>query len=157
MRIGFIFLLLLLCGSRAIAGDICVRNLGSAALALYENHQDFIFSGGRSPPLSDALAAVVNANLDEQKRTGESGLIDWNYWADAQDGELASNAKVSSVIAHGRRAQVELAYKFYPLPGEKPRTKRAIIKLSRTSQGCWLIDDVQHGKRSVMSYLQPQK
>ncbi len=108
------------------------------------------------PPVKlEAFAQAVRANLDEQKRTGDSGLIDWNYWTNAQDGEQSKTAKVVSVKATGRQAQVLLEYKFYPSPQEKPEAKRSTVKLSRNPDGCWLVEDLQNGTKSVMSYLRP--
>jgi hypothetical protein len=157
MRARVTSFLLLLLGSNAFAGDLCVRSPGAAALALYDEHRDFIFSGGSSPPLSETLAQAVRANLDEQRRTGDSGLIDWNYWTNAQDGEQSKTAKVVSVKATARQAQVILEYKFYPSPQELRQVKRSTIKLSRTREGCWLVEDIQNGKKSVMSYLRPSQ
>jgi hypothetical protein len=120
---------------------------------LYANHQEFIFSDASSPPLSKALANAVNATLGQQRRTGESGPIDWDFWIDAQDGEQSRNAKVTSVAVKGGTAHVALVYEFFGAPVEKPQKKRAVVSLSRTSQGCWLVEDVRRGKKSVMSYL----
>jgi hypothetical protein len=157
MRALLTSFLLVLLGSNAFAGDLCVRSPSTAARALYEAHGDFIFSGASSPPLSQAFAQAVRANLDEQRRTGDSGLIDWNYWTSAQDGEQSKTAKVVSVKATGRQAQVILEYKFYPSPQEQHQSKRSTVKLSRTPDGCWLVEDLQNGKKSVMSYLRPSQ
>jgi hypothetical protein len=154
-RVTLFFVLLL--GSNAFAGDQCVRSPSTAARALYEAHADFIFSGSLSPPLSEALSQAVRENLDEQRRTGESGVIDWNYWTNAQDGEQSQTARVVSVKATGRIAHVLLEYKFYPSPNQKPEAKRSTVRLSRTAEGCWLVEDLQHGKKSVMSYLRPSQ
>ena len=156
MRIALTSLALLLFGSPVVAAEPCERTPSSAARALYEDHQEFILSGAPSPPLSETFARAVKSNLDEQTRTGDSGLIDWNYWTDAQDGEQSKNAEVAAVKVNGRQAQVTLKYKFYLSPTERPKTKRAIVKLSRTAKGCWLIEDLQNGSKSVMSYLRPQ-
>lgn len=157
MRARLTSFFVLLVGSTSFAGDLCVRSPGTAARALYEAHRDFIFSGAPSPPLSEAFAQAVRANLDEQRRTGDSGLIDWNYWTSAQDGEQSKTAKVVSVKANGREAQVMLEYRFYPSPHERHQAKRSTVKLSRTREGCWLVEDVQNGKRSVLSYLRPSQ
>ncbi|HOY80140.1 MAG TPA: hypothetical protein PLN33_20170, partial [Hyphomonadaceae bacterium] len=157
MRTRLTSIFLLLVGSNAFAGDLCVHSPSTAARALYESHGSFIFSGASSPPLSEAFAQAVRANLDDQKRTGDSGLIDWNYWTSAQDGEQSRTAKVVSVKATGRQAQVILEYRFYPSPHEKHQAKRSTVKLSRTPDGCWLVEDLQNGKKSVMSYLRPSQ
>jgi uncharacterized protein YcfL len=145
---------LLLC-SRAFAEDSCSATPKKAALDLYEKHQEFVFSEASSPPLSQALARAVNESLAEQRRTGDMGPIDWNYWTDAQDGEQSRSAKVVSITGKGASATVTLAYQFLPSPTEKPVPKRAVISVSRTSPGCWVVNDVRRGKRSVMSYLKP--
>jgi hypothetical protein len=122
-------------------------------LDLYESHKEFIFSEASSPPLSQALAQAVNENLAEQLRTGDLGSVDSNYWTDAQDGEQSMYAKIVSFVGSGARAKVTLAYKFLPSPTEKPLPKQAVISLSRTSKGCWVVEDVRRGNRSVMTYL----
>jgi hypothetical protein len=122
-------------------------------LALYKNYQAFIFSDASSPPLSQELARAINASLAEQLRTGDVGSIDWNYWTDAQDGEQSRKAKIASAVVERERAQVKLAYLFFPSPDRKPLSKHALISLSRTSQGCWVIEDVLRGDRSILTYL----
>ena len=153
MRAQPALIALLLLSTNAFAAELCVRSPSAAARTLYEVHSNFIFSGASSPPLSQAFAQAVQANLDEQRRAGDSGLIDWNYWTSAQDGEQSETAKVVSAKATGRRAQVILEYKFYPSHHEKHQVKRSTVTLSRTPDGCWLVDDLQNGNRSVMSYL----
>ena len=157
MRSGLTSFFLLLLGSNAIASGMCVRSPSTAARVLYEAHVDFLFSGASSPPLSEAFAQAVQANLDKQSRTGDSGLIDWNYWTNAQDGEQSETATVVSVKTSARQAQVVLEYKFYPSPNKKHLAKRSTVKLSRTPEGCWLVEDVQNGKKSVMSHLRPSR
>ncbi|MDC8771716.1 hypothetical protein [Roseateles albus] len=149
-----IFLLLLFLGLPVAAVGECLRSPSSSALALYEKHQDFIFTGAPSPPLGEALANAVEANLAEQRRTGSSGFIDWNYWTDAQDGEQSRSAKVTFAKVKGAQAQVRISYYFLLGPGEKQMLKQAVVQLSRTHHGCWLVEDVLRGQRSVMSYLE---
>jgi hypothetical protein len=146
------FFWLLLC-SAAVASEPCTQRPSTAARALYESHGDFIFSGAPSPPLDEAFALAVRRNLNEQRRSGDSGVIDWNYWTSAQDGEQSKTAKVVSVKVNALQAQVVLEYKFHPSPNEKPQSKRATVYLSSTPNRCWLVSDLKVGKRSAMSYL----
>jgi hypothetical protein len=147
-------LLVLLLGLPVPASGECLRSASGSALAFYEKHQDFIFTGASSPPLSEALAKAGGENLAEQRRTGDSGLIDWNYWTDAQDGEQSRSANLAFAKVKGTQAQVHISYYFLFGPGDKQVLKRAVVRLSRTRQGCWLVEDVQRGQRSVMSYLE---
>jgi hypothetical protein len=123
-------------------------------LIFYEKYQDFLFSGISSPLLSQPLASSIAASLREQIKNRDTGPIDWNYWTDDQDGAQSPRARVTSVVTKGNHAEVMLAYQFYPSPTQEPVPKHSVIMLSRTMQGCWLVEDILHGKRSVTSYLQ---
>ena len=92
----------------------------------------------------------ISTTNDER---GESGLIDWNYWTNAQDGEQSKTAHIASVKVSGSRSQVVLEYKFYPSPGEPHELKRSTATLYQTSGGCWLVEDLQNGEKSVTSLL----
>lgn len=139
--------------AQAAGAQSCFKTPSAAALNLYNEHQQFIFNGGSSPPLSANFAAIVNDNIQEEKRTGDAGAIDWDYWTDAQDGNPSPKASVASASVRGRSARVLLRYQFLPAPGMPPIAKTALVTVSRDSAGCWLVEDVARGKTSVRSLL----
>ena len=139
--------------AQAAGAQSCFKAPSAAALNLYNEHQQFIFEGGSSPPLSAKFAAIVNDNIQEEARTGDVGAIDWDYWTGAQDGKPSPNASVASVSVHGGSARVLLKYQFFPSPGMRSIAKTALVTVSRDVAGCWLVEDVARGKTSVRSLL----
>lgn len=126
----------------------------AAASSFYEKHRDFIHQGAKSPPLSDALAKLVAANITQNLDAGDVGAIDWNFWADAQDGDVGSTAKALSTREDRDRVIVRLSYPFFLDPSEKPVPKLSELVLTRGANGCWLVDDVLHNGRSVRKLLE---
>lgn len=126
----------------------------AAATSFYAKHRDFIHEGAESPPLSNSLAKLVAANIIQNLDAGDVGAIDWNFWADAQDGDVEGVAKALSSREEPGGVIVRLSYRFFLSPSEKPVLKVSDVVLARTGDGCLLVDDVLHNGRSVRKLLE---
>ena len=126
----------------------------AAAVSFYEKHRDFIHQGAKSPPLSASLAKLVAANITQNLDGGDVGAIDWNFWADAQDGDVGATAKAISTREERGRVMVRLSYQFFFNPSDKPVPKESEVALTRGANGCWLVEDVLHNSRSVRKLLE---
>ena len=133
----------------------CAKSVPTAtAESFYEKHRDFIHQGAKSPPLSPSLAKLVAANITQNLDAGDAGAIDWNFWVDAQDGDVEGVAKAISSREEHDRVIVRLSYLFFLSPANKPTPKVSDVVLTRAGNGCWLVDDVLHDGRSVRKLLQ---
>lgn len=135
-------------------GRECAKGASTtAAVSFYAKHRDFIHEGAKSPPLSNSLAKLVTENITQNLDAGDVGAIDWNFWADAQDGDVEGVAKALSSREERGRVIVRLSYGFFLSPSAKPVSKTSDVVLARTGDGCWLVDDVLHNGRSVRKLL----
>jgi len=148
-------LILLLLAVRALAEPL---NCGSqspteVAVGLYQDHRNFIHSGSMQAPLSASLQSLVMANFSQNLQAGDVGAIDWDFWTDAQDGDVSQQVRASLVSRRRDAAIVRLRYHFVHLPESKPQAKFTDVHLQRSSTGCWLADDLVHNQISLSALL----
>ena len=122
---------------------------------VYEHAASFYVSGeGKAHYLSPQLLKLLQRDWKCQE-PGEVCAIEAYPWTDTQDGDVLAPVEFKLVNENRQAATVEMGFRFgWEDSAETAKPMRIRLKLVRPADtGCWLLDDILHGKASFKQGL----
>ncbi len=151
-RYCILFLFLIL----PVAAFACVaKDPVATARWIYEHANDFdVYKKGSPQYISPELFSLLERDWKCQE-PGDVCEIESDPWTGAQDGYVLNPIKYRMAAQEQHSATVEMSFTLaLDEHAKKGESKTVQIKLVHpTDDGCWLLDDIVHGKDSFKTGL----
>lgn len=114
------------------------------AQMFFTEHRSFYYE--ETPALRSYVTPSLYRALQNYYRCAAAeGIchLDYDPWLGAQDGEIAGNAKFSTMATGPGRTKVTMAYQFEIEPGRPTKPQKVVLLLKAASPPlCWQVSDL---------------
>ena len=150
--LAFALVSLTCAGARA---DCVAPDPTATARWVYEHAASFYVAGeGKAQYLSPQLFKLLQHDWKCQE-PGDICAIEAYPWTDTQDGDVLDPVEFKLLSEDRQSATVAMSFRFgWEDAAQTAKPMRIRLKLVRPAEtGCWLLDDILHGKASFKQGL----